>query len=101
MKDKSNVANHKPLSFSLGQVYSTPGALEALQRSGQSVIGFLARHVRCDWGEVCKEDAELNDQAVLGGRRILSAYRTSQNERLWVITEASRGSTTLLLPNEY
>jgi hypothetical protein len=100
MSDKSKSEN-KPLSFPLGQVYATPGALDALQKSGQSFIGFLCRHLRGDWGEVCKEDWELNDQAVGNGTRLLSAYRTSQNERLWIITEADRSATTILLPDEY
>lgn len=101
MSDKSNNGNHKPMSFSLGQVLATPGALEALQRSSQSYIGFLLRHLRGDWGEVCKEDWALNDQAVGDGTRLLSAYRTSHGERIWIITEADRSATTLLLPDEY
>jgi hypothetical protein len=62
---------------------------------------FLDRHVRGDWGEVSKADARLNDDAVKVGERILSAYKTSAGERLWIITEADRSSTCLLLPEEY
>jgi len=59
--------------FSLGQLLATPGALEALQRAGQSATEFLQRHVRGDWGEVCKEDRQANEQALIDGTRILSA----------------------------
>jgi hypothetical protein len=92
--------------FHLGQVLATPGALAALEESGQNVQFFLARHVRGDWGDVCPEDARLNDQALVDGSRLLSAYRTLKNERLWVITEACddhghRLATTILRPSEY
>ena len=99
--EKSNSVNQRQMSFVLGQVYATPGALAALQKSGQSYIGFLARHLRGDWGEVCKEDWSANDQAVKEGTRLLSAYRTSKDERIWIITETDRSTTTLLLPDEY
>jgi hypothetical protein len=98
-------ANGKP-KFDLGQILATPGALEALQESGQNVQFFLARHVRGDWGEVCPEDAQLNDQSLVDGSRLLSAYRTLKNTRIWIITEAAddqghRLATTLLKPEEY
>jgi len=92
--------------FSLGQIVATPGALEALQKSGQSAIEFLERHARGDWGDVCDEDRQANAHALLDGSRILSAYRTSVGDKLWVITEAAddsgnRAATTILLPSEY
>lgn len=87
--------------FSLGQTVATPGALEALAQAGQSPTFFLDRHVQGDWGEVCDEDKRLNDQALVDGDRLLSAYRTLKGERLWVITEADRSSTCILLPEEY
>jgi hypothetical protein len=87
--------------FSLGQVVATPGALAALQESGQTPAFFLDRHARADWGEVCPSDAQLNDQALVDGSRLLSAYRTLKGERLWLITEADRSSTCILLPSEY
>jgi hypothetical protein len=97
--------NGKP-KFNLGQILATPGALEALQESGQNVQFFLARHVRGDWGEVCASDAQLNDQALVDGSRLLSAYRTLKGTRIWIITEAAddqghRVATTALLPSEY
>jgi hypothetical protein len=90
----------KPL-FSLGQIVATPGALEALASSGQSPADFLKRHVGGDWGDVCSEDAKLNDDAVNIGERLLSSFCTKQGVKLWVITEADRSSTCLLLPEEY
>jgi len=92
--------------FSLGRVVATPGALESLGEAGQSAVGFLERHVQGDWGDVCEEDGQLNDEALIDGSRILSAYRTSLGEKLWIITEAAddagrRAATTILLPNEW
>jgi len=92
--------------FALGQVVATPGAIEAMQKSGQPPTYFLDRHVVGDWGEVSPDDWQLNDQALLDGSRLLSAYRTLKNVKLWIITEATddnghRAATTLLLPDEY
>ena len=89
------------VSFALGQVVATQGAIQALEEAKQSYIGFLLRHQRGDWGVVCAEDWELNNQAVKNETRLLSAYRTSKDERIWIITEADRSATTLLLPEEY
>jgi hypothetical protein len=92
--------------FSLGQTLATPGALKALEESGQSPGFFLDRHVHGDWGELGDEDKRLNDQALVDGSRILSAYRTLKGERLWIITEAAdeqgrRVASTILRPSEY
>jgi len=93
--------NERKPRFSLGQVVATPGALEALTESGQSPDEFLRRHVSGDWGDVCEEDQEANENALRYGERLLSSYRTSKGTKLWIITEADRSSTTLLLPDEY
>ena len=87
--------------FKLGKLLITPGALQALQASGDSPWGILARHMAGDWGEVDDEDKRLNDAAVKDGTRVLSAYLTSQRTRIWIITEADRNATTILLPDEY
>jgi hypothetical protein len=99
------IAKTQP-KFSLGRIVATPGALESLQNAGQSPAEFLNRHARGDWGEVCEEDGRLNDQALIEGSRLLSAYRTTLGEKLWIITEAAddaghRAATTVLLPSEY
>jgi hypothetical protein len=90
----------KPL-FARGQVVLTPGTLAALERANQTPGEFLARHVAGDWGEVPQEDKAENEVSLLNGYRLLSAYHTSLGERLWVLTEADRSVTTLLLPEEY
>jgi hypothetical protein len=92
--------------FSLGQLAATPGALEALKEGSQTPGFFLARHAAGDWGDVDEEDWALDDQAVVDGSRILSAFRTLRGKKLWVITEAAdddghRAVTTLLLSDEY
>ncbi len=87
--------------FTLGHVVATPGALAALEKAGQQPGDFLARHVSGDWGEVPPEDIEENEYSLQHGFRLLSAYHTSAGEKLWVITEADRSSTCILLPEEY
>ncbi|HZH92197.1 MAG TPA: hypothetical protein VEX70_16490 [Pyrinomonadaceae bacterium] len=87
--------------FSLGHIYATPGAIDALSESGQLPDEFLRRHQTGDWGEVCDADNRENKFSIANGFRILSAYRTSGGTNLWVITEADRSVTTLLLPSEY
>ena len=89
------------VKFPLGRTVATPTALEALEESGQSPAFFLDQHIQGDWGDVCEEVQLLNDQALLDGSRLLSSYRTLKGERLWVITEADRSATTILLPEEY
>lgn len=89
------------MKFSLGQIVATPVALRALQEAGQSPEFFLSKHVSGDWGEVCDEDKQANDQALVDGSRLLSAYRTLRGVRIWIITEADRSSTCCLLPSEY
>ncbi len=87
--------------FPLGQLVSTPGALQIMGWAGQSPVVFLERHQSGDWGDVCASDARLNDEALREGGRLLSSYRTLKGEVLWVITEFDRSITTLLLPDEY
>jgi hypothetical protein len=89
------------VNFRLGQTVATPGALAALGEAGQMPHEFLARHARGDWGELEPGDRRENDLSLKKGFRLLSAYKTSLGERLWVITEADRSATTILLPSEY
>jgi hypothetical protein len=83
----------------LGTTVITRGANEAL--NPEDVLHAMARHERCDWGEVCEEDRRANDEALVEGTRLLSAYRDGNGTRFWVITEADRSATTVLLPDEY
>ena len=78
-----------------------PGALAAIEKSGQQPGDFLTRHVSGDWGEVPPEDIKENEFSLKHGFRLLSAYRTDAGDKLWVITEADRSSTSILLPDEY
>jgi hypothetical protein len=88
--------------FPLGQIVATPGALNALTQAKQSPQEFLNRHVVGDWGsELSEEDKVENQYSLQHGFRILSSYRTTSGVKLWIITEADRSVTTVLLPEDY
>jgi hypothetical protein len=87
--------------FELGRIVATPGALRALEAAEQQPAEFLDRHVNGDWGDLGDEDKQENEFSVRNGFRILSAYTTNAGEKIWIITEADRSATTLLLPEEY
>lgn len=92
--------------FKPGRLVATPGALEAFERTGESVWTYLARHLAGDWGVVDAEDAEANNQSLRDGSRLLSAYLLPDSTKIWLITEAvddngSREATTAMLPEEY
>lgn len=87
--------------FPLGRTVATPGALAAIESAGQKPEEFLSRHANGDWGEVGPLDARANETALKDGSRLLSAYTTSDGVMLWIITEADRSVTTILLPEEY
>lgn len=89
----------RPL-FALGQTLATPGALTTLEALNASPLAILSRHQSGDWGDLESEDKQSNEAALLNGGRIFSAYQFDA-ERLWVITEADRSATTILLPEEY
>jgi hypothetical protein len=80
---------------------ATPGALAAIRAAGQSPADFLRRHATGDWGDVDGHDWKENQIALREGGRLVSAYQTTKGESLWVITEADRSATTILLPSEY
>jgi hypothetical protein len=92
--------------FRLGQIVATPGALDALQRNNVTAFDYLRRHASGDWGVLCEEDKQANEEAITSGARIMSAYFLPDETKVWVITEAAdeagnRMATTLLLPDEY
>lgn len=87
--------------FDLGRVVATPGALEALERSGDAPVTFLRRHLGGDWGDLDEHDRLENELSVREGFRLLSAYVLKDGTKIWLITEADRSSTTILLPSEY
>jgi hypothetical protein len=84
----------------LGRVVATPGALDLLGKSGGHPFDLLARHATGDWGDLCAFDRRQNQIALRDGYRILSSYEVSTG-RVWIITEADRSVTTILLPEEY
>lgn len=88
-------------SFNLGRTGITPGALEALESCGKDPGEYLRRHHIGDWGDVSEADAAENELSITEGFRILSAYQVNEVFRLYVITEADRSSTTVLLSTEY
>jgi hypothetical protein len=96
----SSAQRPKP-RFALGQLIATPGVLEALNGAGDNPADYLSRHVSGDWGDLENGDRQENELSVTKGFRILSAYRLSDNTRIWIITEADRSATTILLPEEY
>ncbi len=87
--------------FNLGRVLATPGALDALRRNQCGAWAYLSRHVTGDWGALDRADAAENELSLREGLRLLSAYALPDGTRLWIITEADRSATTLLLPDEY
>ena len=86
--------------LSLGKVVATPGALKLLAEMGEDPFGYIARHAAGDWGELCTFDRRQNEIALREGYRVLSSYQVGR-ECVWVITEADRSVTTILLPEEY
>ena len=85
----------------LGEVVATPGALRTLAIARIEPHELLARHSGGDWGEIPPEDARENRLSLKHGWRVLASYPLSTRKRIWIITEADRGMTTLLLPEEY
>jgi len=87
--------------FALGQIVATPGSLAIMEEAGHIPPEFLLRHKYGDWGELDPEDRKVNEYALKHEQRLLSAYHTRLDEKLWIITEWDRSATTLLLPEEY
>ena len=84
----------------LGRVVATPGALQLLREAEEDPLRLLSRHASGDWGELDAHDVRENERALRHGWRLLSSYPVGEG-RVWVITEADRSCTTLLLPEEY
>ena len=84
----------------LGKVVATPGALKLLSEMGEDPFGYIARHAAGDWGDLCAFDRRQNEIALRDGLRVFSSYPVGK-ERVWIITEADRSVTTMLLPEEY
>ena len=99
--------------FHPGKLLITPVALAALRENGVPVISIMLRHIAGDWGAVSDNDRQQNDLSIAAGLRLLSIYRLPDDKRLlssyavpsgrkvWIVTEADRSTTTILLPDEY
>jgi hypothetical protein len=89
------------MKFPVGQIVATPGAVAALQESGEEATPYLRRHNGGDWGELDVHDLRENQLSLQRGFRLLSAYTLRSGTKIWIITEADRSSTTILIPDEY
>jgi hypothetical protein len=89
------------LRFPLGCLLITPGAADAIAESGQSPQEFISRHARLEQGQLSDEDFCENLFSASRQLRVFSAFRTANGMKIWVITEADRSATTILLPSEY
>lgn len=85
--------------FQPGQIVATRGALSVL--SIEDIRKALGRHLSGDWGDLSAEDKQENDFSVNNGFRIISSYSSKKGVKFWIITEADRSATTVLLPEEY
>ena len=103
MIERSDGRERDPLvravAFPLGQLVMTPGARDSIPPS--EMLHALRRHARADWGDVDAEDWRSNDRSIQEGTRLLSSYRSTTGVKFWIITEADRSATTVLLPSEY
>jgi hypothetical protein len=87
--------------FNPGQVVATPGALAALEASGDGLSIYVARHQSGDWGDIDAHDRKENQLSLEQGFRVMSVHSLSTGVKIWIITEADRSSTCILLPDEY
>jgi len=85
--------------FGLGRLVATPNALQTVEPS--EIDSALLRHIRGDWGDVDSFDRQVNEDALEDGGRLFSVYHTKHGAKFWVITEADRSATTILLPEDY
>ena len=90
---------HAVAKFRLGRIVATPNALESITQD--DILTAIGRHQSGDWGDVCAEDRHTNDQALVQRTRILSVYHAANGTKFWLITEADRSVTTVLLPEDY
>ena len=96
-------ATNSKAKFTPGVLLATPGASEAFEKNGQTPLEFLRRHISGDWGDLCEEDRQANDHALIDGSRLLSAYKLKDQTKVWAITEAvgdngRREATTFCSP---
>jgi hypothetical protein len=85
--------------FRLGRIVATPNALQSITQD--DILTGIRRHQAGDWGNLTDDDRAANDRALVEGMRLLSAYNAANGTRFWIITEADRSVTTVLLPEDY
>ena len=85
--------------FRLGRIVATPNAIQSITQD--DILVGIQRHQAGDWGDLTNDDRETNDRALTQGGRIVSAYNADTGTRFWIITEADRSATTILLPEDY
>lgn len=101
------MTTHMTTKFPLGSCRATPGAIEAMRdvspthNSALPAAMLLRRHISGDWGDVDARDAQANEEALQTGARVLSAYKLRSGVKVWIITEADRSATTIMLPEDY
>ena len=93
----TTASQRQPINLPLGRLLSTPGAIDAMAMAGQEPMELIIRHRTGDWGEVDAEDWTANDQAIVDGERVLSAYTLQGGARVWIITEADNSVTNVEL----
>jgi hypothetical protein len=86
--------------FELGRTVATPAALKFCEQHSVNLADLLGRHVSADWGDLTKDDVKANEDAIAFGARVFSSYKVG-DDKVWVITEADRSSTCVLLPSDY
>jgi hypothetical protein len=89
------------IRFQLGLRCITPGAISAFEECGENPHDYLRRHQAGDWGDLCEADRQENEFSLTHGFRLLSSYHLNSEVKIWIITEADRSATTILLPEEY
>lgn len=87
--------------FNPGRLVATPGALAEFEAAGESPFDYLQRHLSGDWGDLSVGDIHENEYALGHDLRLLSSYHLKNGTRIWIITEADRSSTCVLLPEDY
>ena len=95
------IAIRETKRFPLGKVLITPPAEAVLQEAGRTLKEFLDRHASGDWGEVDGDDWDGNEESLSSGGRLMSVYAVTGTQKVWIITEADRACTTVLLPDDY
>ena len=98
--NQPSARNDEPQAkFPFGRIVATPNVLTSIPND--EILKALSKHLQGDWGTLEAEDKNENERALKHGGRLFSAYQSSRNEKFWIITEADRSVTTILLPEDY